>query len=102
MALTKDDIIEALVTKNNLQRREAADFFDTFIDNIKKTVERGERAKLVGFGAFYLKKQYYHRKRRDIPVDADTADWRTVTLFPAKKLRDRIQYAGVMVSRDVD
>lgn len=102
MALTRDGVIEALVTENNLQRREAMDFFDTFIDNIKKTVESGERAKLVGFGAFYLKKQSYQRKRRDIPVGDATPKWRTIALFPSVNLRNRVQCAEIAVSKDVD
>lgn len=102
MALTKDKIVEQLVTVCKLQRREAIDLVDTFIDHIKHGVEDGQRVKLTGLGAFFMKKQEYQRKRRNIPVAEDTPGWRTPSFFPSVSARDRIQYADVAVSRDVD
>ena len=102
MALTKDKIVDALVKEFNLQRREAVDFVDTFFDGIKADVTAGKRVKLSGFGSFALPKKYYHRKKRDIPVDENTPRWRIPSFTPALALKARVQRATREERRDVD
>jgi integration host factor subunit alpha len=102
MSLTMDKIVDKLVQDHGLQRREAADLLDTFVEHIRTEVEAGRRVVLPSFGAFFLKKQRHQRKRRDIPVDEDTPAWSIPSFRPAKKLKDRVQYATVAESRDVD
>jgi nucleoid DNA-binding protein len=102
MTLTVDKIVDKLVSENRLQRREAADLVDTFIEHIRLGVEEGRRIALPAFGSFWLKKQRYQRKRRDIPVEVETPVWRTPSFKPSAKLKARIQYATVAESRDVD
>lgn len=102
MALTKDKIIDELVTVCKLQRREAVDLLDTFLDHIKHGVANGERIRLAGFGSFFLKYHKYQRKRRDIVATEDTPKWRTPSFHPSTKVQARIQYADIACSRDVD
>lgn len=99
MALTRDNILDELVSKYKLQRREAKDVLDTMIDDMKKVIEEGGRAKLAGFGSLVLNYQYYARKRRNIQEEHR---WRTVTFIPSIKLKARIQRADIEISRDVD
>lgn len=101
MALTVDKIVDRLVTQYKLQRREAVDLVDTFFDDIKKQIEKGNRVKLVNFGSFYMA-QRGHRKRRNIPVTEDTPRWRLPSLHSAVAFRRRIQRAQIEVERDVD
>jgi nucleoid DNA-binding protein len=102
MALTKDNIVDELVSQYGLVRREALDIVDTFFDDIKTRVTTGGRVRLMNTGVFYLKKQSKHRKRRDIEVTEDTAPWTTVSFKSSQVLRNRIQRADVEVARDVD
>lgn len=102
MALTKDVIIDKLVAEYNLVRREATDLVDTFFDDIKGRVSNRERVKLIGLGAFFLKTEPYHRKRRNIDVDEDTPKWEIPSFTSSQKLRARIQNATRVESKDVD
>lgn len=101
MALTREKIVDELVSRYGLQRREAVDFLDTFLDDIKRRVSDGERASLVGFGVLYLH-GIGHRKRRNIPVTDDIPDWRIPTIKISGILKKRVQRAVVEESRDVD
>lgn len=91
MALTKDKIVDRLVEENGLNKREAKDFVDTFFDDIKERVSKGERVRLAGTGALFLKKQARQRKRRDTPVEGE---WRIPSFMPYPALKGRVQGAG--------
>ena len=99
MALTRDRIIDRLVWEYGLQRREAIDLYDTFIEDMKLKIENGERVRWAGFGTFRKKQHYYKRKRADVE---QTDNWRVITLEPAVALKKRIQRASVVEARDVD
>ena len=100
MALTKDDIVEELVTKYKLARREAVDLMDTFIDYIKDSIAQDQTVKIINFGTFFMRKNP-QRKRRNIEIVPDS-EWRIPSLKTAAALRNRSQRAGVEKSRDVD
>ena len=102
MALTKDKIVDTLVKEFSLQRREAVDFLDTFLDLVKSDVAEGERVRFAGFGSFALSDRYYQRKRRDIPVDTDTPRWRLPSFYPSVALKARIQRATREERKDTD
>lgn len=101
MALTKNSIVDVLVEKYKLKRREAVDFLDTILADIKERVSKGEKVPIATFGYFTLDKKYYQRKRRDTPVD-EAEPWRVVHFTPYQLLRARIQRADIEISRDED
>ena len=92
-------IIDRLVTEYNLQRREAIDIYDTFIEDLKLKINNGERVRWAGFGSFFKRQQSYKRKKADIEQEHN---WKGVTLHPAEALKKRIQRAAVVEARDVD
>ena len=102
MALTKDGIVDKLVEKYGMQRREMIDFVDTFFDDIKSKLVAGERVSIAEFGTFYRKKQSYYRRRRTIKLAEGDEKWETITFRAAKLLQARIQRATIEESRDVD
>ncbi len=57
MALTKADLAEHLFEELGLNKREAKDLVDSFFEEIRKTLERGEEVKLSGFGNFELREK---------------------------------------------
>ena len=97
--MTLDNIIDELVVRFGLNRVEAKDICETLFDDIKQRISKGERVKLTGLGTFSLKKQSYHRKRRDIPVDEDTQQWTTVYFKPAHAVLAKVQRALIEEER---
>lgn len=59
--LTKKDVVEDLIIKLGLGRKEASDSFENFLETIKETLEKGEDVSLSGFGKFSTRDK---RKRR--------------------------------------
>lgn len=96
MALTKADMAERLFEELGLNKREAKEMVETFFEEIRIALERGEQVKLSGFGNFDLreKKQRPGRNPKtgeEIPISAR----RVVTFRPGQKLKARVEaYAG--------
>lgn len=91
MALTKADLAESLFDDVGLNKREAKEFVDSFFDEIRKTLARGEQVKLSGFGNFDLRAKSQRPGRnpktgQEIPISAR----RVVTFRPGQKLRARV------------
>ena len=99
MALTRDGIVDKLVAEYGLQRREAIDLYDTFIEDLKQQIDDGKTVRWAGFGSFLKKEQAYQRRVSDVDYDQK---WRVVTLRPAAPLQKRIQRAAVVEARAID
>jgi len=55
--MTKAHVIQALVRKTGLGRKEAAEAVEIFLKTVREALERGEKVSLVGFGTFYVKEK---------------------------------------------
>ena len=98
MALTKEAIIELLVTEHGLFRREATDILETVLDDIKQQCEEGARSRINTFGAFLKVRKRAPKKLQDKGVEyVDTIKFR-----PAPYFKGRVQRATIEISRDVD
>ena len=53
--LTKAELAELLFEQVGLNKREAKDMVETFFEEIRDALERGEAVKLSGFGNFQLR-----------------------------------------------
>jgi DNA-binding protein HU-beta len=53
--MAKDEIIQALVKKVGLSKRQATESLNTVFDEIIKDLSKGEEVKLTGFGKFLVK-----------------------------------------------
>lgn len=102
MALTKDDIIDGLVKEYGLVRREALDFVDTLFSDIKQRVSDGAPVKIPGTGTFFMRKQHYHRRRRNIKLTEESRAWHTIGFRADATLHKRIQRSLIEEGRDVD
>ena len=90
--LTKAELAEMLFEQVGLNKREAKDMVETFFDEIREALERGEAVKLSGFGNFQLrdKPQRPGRKPKtgeEIPISAR----RVVTFHASQKLKSQIE-----------
>lgn len=95
MALTKADMAEHLYLKFNMNKKVAKELVESFFEEIKATLERGEEVKLSGFGNFELRTKAERPGRNpktgeDIPIQAR----RVVTFKPGQKLKQRVEHAA--------
>jgi integration host factor subunit alpha len=101
MALTRDDIIDRLVDKCNLRRREATDLLDTFLEETKEAVEHNAYVRWPGFGLFKREKTSYKKKKATINPD-DLPEWEVIKFKAAPALNKRVQRAIIEEDRDED
>jgi integration host factor subunit alpha len=93
--LTKAELAELLFETVGLNKREAKDMVDTFFDEIRDALERGESVKLSGFGNFQLRDKPQRPGRNpktgeEIPICAR----RVVTFHASQKLKSQIESWG--------
>ncbi len=53
--LTKIELIDEIIMKTGLSRKEASDGLETFLEMIKETLEKGEEVTLSGFGKWSVR-----------------------------------------------
>jgi integration host factor subunit alpha len=92
--LTKAELAELLFEHVGLNKREAKDMVETFFDEIRDALERGESVKLSGFGNFQLRDKPQRPGRNpktgeEIPITAR----RVVTFHASQKLKSMVDAA---------
>jgi integration host factor subunit alpha len=90
--LTKAELAEMLFERVGLNKREAKDMVETFFEEIRDALERGECVKLSGFGNFQLRDKPQRPGRNpktgeEIPISAR----RVVTFHASQKLKAQIE-----------
>ncbi len=93
--LTKAELAELLFEQVGLNKREAKDMVETFFDEIRNALERGEAVKLSGFGNFQLRDKPQRPGRNpktgeEIPITAR----RVVTFHASQKLKGMVELAS--------
>jgi integration host factor subunit alpha len=93
--LTKAELAELLFEQVGLNKREAKDMVETFFDEIRNALERGESVKLSGFGNFQLRDKPQRPGRNpktgeEIPITAR----RVVTFHASQKLKSMVEDAN--------
>jgi integration host factor subunit alpha len=94
--LTKAELAELLFEQVGLNKREAKDMVETFFDEIRDSLERGEAVKLSGFGNFQLRDKPQRPGRNpktgeEIPITAR----RVVTFHASQKLKEMVEMASI-------
>ncbi len=54
--MTKRDFIGIVAKKGHLTKKAAAEAIDVFLEEITRSLKKGERVVLSGFGTFYISK----------------------------------------------
>ncbi len=93
--LTKAELSEMLFERVGLNKREAKDMVETFFEEIRDALVRGESVKLSGFGNFQLRDKPQRPGRNpktgeSIPISAR----RVVTFHASQKLKAQIELGG--------
>jgi len=91
MTLTKAELSDVLFEKIGLNKSEAKEFVETFFEEIRRCLEKGEDVKLSGFGNFQLRDKTQRPGRNPktgeaIPISAR----RVVTFHPSQKFKQRV------------
>jgi len=91
LALTKTDIVELIVEKNDFSPAEAKDVLEDLLEIIKSTLASGEDLMISGFGKFKINEKKPRKGRNPATGNSMVlAKRRVVTFKCAGKLKDRI------------
>lgn len=90
--LTKAELADLLFEQVGLNKREAKDMVETFFEEVRNALERGEAVKLSGFGNFQLRDKPQRPGRNpktgeEIPITAR----RVVTFHASQKLKGTVE-----------
>lgn len=101
--LTKAELAELLFEQVGLNKREAKDMVETFFDEIRDALVRGESVKLSGFGNFQLRDKPQRPGRNpktgeEIPITAR----RVVTFHASQKLKGLVESTGTGQNTSVE
>jgi DNA-binding protein HU-beta len=61
--MTKAELIDKMAKDADISKAAAGKALDSFIDGVKKTLKKGDRAALVGFGTFSISKRKARKGR---------------------------------------
>ncbi|MFA5702235.1 MAG: integration host factor subunit alpha [Advenella sp.] len=91
--LTKAELAEMLFDRVGLNKREAKDIVDTFFEEIRESLAKGEPVKLSGFGNFQVRDKPARPGRNPktgevIPIAAR----RVVTFHASQKLKAIVEH----------
>ncbi|HYP68132.1 MAG TPA: integration host factor subunit alpha [Thiobacillaceae bacterium] len=90
--LTKAELAELLFEKVGLNKREAKDMVETFFEEIRNALEKGDTVKLSGFGNFQCREKPKRPGRNpktgeEMPISAR----RVVTFHASQKLKAMVE-----------
>ena len=55
--MNKEELVQEIAQKSNVTQKEAAEVLGALIETIQKTVSKGKKVTLVGFGTFESRKR---------------------------------------------
>ena len=92
LTLTKAELADLMFERVGLNKREAKDMVDSFFEEIRNALQRGDTVKLSGFGNFQLRKKPQRPGRNpktgeEIPITAR----RVVTFHASQKLKTLVE-----------
>jgi integration host factor subunit alpha len=94
--LTKAELADLLFERVGLNKREAKDMVETFFEEIRDALERGDVVKLSGFGNFQVRNKPQRPGRNpktgeEIPIAAR----RVVTFHASQKLKSMVEQVAL-------
>jgi DNA-binding protein HU-beta len=61
--MTKAELVEKMATDADISKAAAGKALDSFMDGVKKTLKKGNKVSLVGFGTFSVSKRAARKGR---------------------------------------
>ena len=91
MALTKNDIVEAVAQEIGFSKMQSVGLVETLLEVIKKTLESGEDVLISGFGKFQVRAKRERKGRNPYTGDDMMLRPRRVVIFHCSgNLREKI------------
>jgi DNA-binding protein HU-beta len=87
----KADIVDEIADKTGISKKQAADAFEVIIASISKSLKKGERVQLPGFGSFAVSKRNARQGRN--PATGETIQIKaskSVRFKMGKDLKDKL------------
>lgn len=96
--MTKADIIERVYEKVGFSKKESSDLVEKVFETMKRTLERGEKVKISGFGKFEVRYKRPRRGRNPQTNDEIVIEERNVLSFkPSQVLKNALAGDGSAV-----
>jgi integration host factor subunit alpha len=88
LAITKADLVSIISDKSFFPRQESSKIGEQVFQILKETLEKGEKAKISGFGNFVIREKKHRRGRNPQTGEEMVISGRRVLTFrPSAKLR---------------
>lgn len=84
--MTKADLVESVYEKVGFSKKESAEVVETVFETIKRSLERGERVKISGFGKFEVRHKRPRRGRNPQTSDEIVITERNVLSFKPSQI----------------
>lgn len=96
--MTKADIIESVYDKVGFSKKESSELVEVVFETMKRTLERGEKVKISGFGKFEVRYKRPRRGRNPQTNDEIVIEERNVLSFkPSQVLKNALAGDGSAV-----
>ena len=90
--MNKEELVQEVSKKAKCTQKEAAEVLSAFVDTVQKTVAKGKKVTLVGFGTFEARKRKARTGRNPQTGAAIKIAAKTVPAFSAgKKFKDAVK-----------
>ncbi len=87
--MNKEELVQEVAKKAKVTQKEAAEIINAFMDTVQKTVAKGKKVTLVGFGTFESRKRAARTGRNPQTGVAINIPAKTAPVFSAgKKFND--------------
>ncbi len=84
--MTKAEIVEIVYEKVGFSKKDVAQVVEEIFETIKRTLEKGDKVKISGFGNFSIRQKRARRGRNPQTGGEITIDERRVMTFKASQL----------------
>lgn len=89
ITMNKEELVQEVSKKAKVTQKEAAEVINCFMDTVQKTVAKGQKITLVGFGTFEAKKRAARTGRNPQTGNPIKIAAKTAPVFSAgKKFKD--------------
>ena len=83
--MNKEELVKEIAKKTNLSQKLSSDVLSALVETIQKTVSKGKKVTLVGFGTFEARKRAARTGRNPRTSQAIKIPAKTVPTFSAGK-----------------
>lgn len=93
--LTKADLVESVFEKVGFSKKESSELVELVFETIKKTLEKGEKIKVSGFGKFEVRQKNPRRGRNpQTGSEIEITARRVLTFKPSQRLKQELAQSG--------